>query len=152
VNRCLVVAAALAVGVSGCATNPSPDARLANNLAQATVVVGAPLAVGVGFSRSYDANQRDADGRLVPVARQEGRQHVMEGAIIGGVTALVAGLWWGYMALEDAAWEAKQAPPPPPPASSPPDPWAVGDAPPAPDGALDEAVLDDRAGGVVIDG
>ena len=67
VVRAVAIGAAAVVGA--CATNPSPDARLANNLAQATVVAGAPLAVGVAFSRSHDANLRDDDGRLVPVAR-----------------------------------------------------------------------------------
>ncbi len=136
----LVLVLVLAGG-AGCATNPSPDARLANNLGQATVIVGAPLAVGVALSRTHDANLRDADGRLVPVARQEGQQHIVEGAIIGAVTVVVAGFWWGFMALEDARWAAEHAPPPPP---APPPPTAVGDAPPAP--GADEAVLDPRTG------
>jgi len=137
VSRAAAVVVAVAL-LGGCATNPSPDARLANNLAQATVIVGAPVAAGVAMSRTFDASLRDDEGRLVPVARQEGQLHLVEGAIIAGVTAAVAGFFWGFMALEDAHWAAKHPPPAP---STPP---AVGDAPPPP--GVDEAVLDPRGG------
>lgn len=141
-----VVAVIAVVGGGGCATNASSDARVANNIAQATVVVGAPLAVGVALSRSHDANLRDADGRLVPVARQEGQQHLVEGAIIGGITVVVAGVLWGFMLLEDADYAAKNAPPAPP---TPPPADTIGDAPPPP--GAEEGVIDEQAGGIVVE-
>lgn len=115
--------------IAGCATNPSPDARFANNLAQATVIIGAPVAAGFAVSRTFDASIRDDDGRLVPVARQEGQRYVVEGAIVAGVTAAVAGVLWGYMALEDARWAAAHPPLAPEVRDGP---SVVGDAPPPP--------------------
>jgi hypothetical protein len=115
--------------MGGCATNPSPDARFANNLAQGTVIIGAPVAAGFAVSRTFDASLRDDDGRLVPVARQEGQRYLVEGAIVAGVTAAVAGALWGYMLYEDAHWAAAHPPPAPEVGDAPPE---VGDAPPPP--------------------
>jgi hypothetical protein len=114
----------------GCATNASQNARAANTVAQASVIVGVPLAIGVGVSRTHDARLRDADGRLVPVRDQEGRSFVVEGLVIGGVTAAIAAVCWGYMFYADATEaEASSSESPSAPSEAAP---PVGDAPPAP--------------------
>lgn len=115
----------------GCATNASQNARVANTVAQASVIVGVPLAVGVGVSRTHDAHLRDDDGRLVPVRDQEGRSFIVEGLVIGGVTAAVAAVCWGYMFYADATEaEASSSESPAAPSEAAP---PVGDAPPAPE-------------------
>jgi hypothetical protein len=113
----------------GCATNASPNARAANTVAQASVIVGVPLAIAVGVSRTHDATLRDEDGRLVPVRDQEGQPHVVEGLVIGGVTAAVAAVCWGYMVYADATEAPASSSSSPEQAGDTP---FIGDAPPAP--------------------
>jgi hypothetical protein len=129
-HRARLSLAAVVLSAVGCATNASPTARTANTAAQVSMIVGVPLAVGVGLTRTHDAKLRDADGRLVPVRDQEGQQHIVEGLVIGGITAAVAAVCWGLMFYADAT-EAPAAAPATP--SEPVlEPALVGDAPPSP--------------------